>query len=738
MRVGGVKLGAANWLWQTEPTVTSEVPLVKDGRFDIGDDVTYAGSAAMASGQNIVCAYHGEFWNQTEANQFMHYWDDGLFLGQFGVPNSTDYDPNAIGAGKAGNAFSPTLVDNDGELYLYNNDESNHAGVQRWHLLNVGAVREQIATGTSGTTISLTAPAAPFPTHVQALAGNESVALSWNAVSGAGYDIEVSQTLGGPYQTVASGVNGTSYTVTGLTNDEAYYFVVDATNSTAGTGASVEVQATPINPAVAVHKAGQMMDNRLGHNITGIAAAGGLATLTDIDNVSGNLSIYQVGQQGFEIFDFAAGLLPVAQFASPIGVTVGSGWTTENYVVDPLSVNGVSPYANPWINCLMANPVGQILITPSDTQWHYVTVMSPSRSTNSRAFSISLAPSDGSSAASTYTVNDTETTQSGVSRVFQFLFRGNVTLTVNNTGGELGTVQGLFFDNVAEQNAQLPSPPEVVNPAASASNPVTGTTAALSVLGSDASGESNLTYTWSASASSPAPVTFSANGTNSAKNTTATFSQAGTYQLSVTIKNQNSETASSSVTVTVAQSASSISVTPAAATLTVGSSQTFSSNVKDQFQKSLAIQPSVKYTASGNGSFVGLGGTFTASTAGGPVAITAILPGVTGSATVTITSSPSFSLSTTSSAVSSGMVGNVQNVVNLASSGGFSGTVALSVSGLPAGVTSTFSSSTVNGTGHSILTMIFGKTVHAGTSTITVTGTSGSTVKQTTFKLTVP
>jgi hypothetical protein len=74
----------------------------------------------------------------------------------------------------------------------------------------------------------------------------------------------------------------------------------------------------------------------------------------------------------------------------------------------------------------------------------------------------------------------------------------------------------------------------------------------------------------------------------------------------------------------------------------------------------------------------------------------------------------------------------------LASSGGFSGTVALSVSGLPAGVTSTFSSSTVNGTGHSILTMIFGKTVHAGTSTITVTGTSGSTVKQTTFKLTVP
>ena len=71
--------------------------------------------------------------------------------------------------------------------------------------------------------------------------------------------------------------------------------------------------------------------------------------------------------------------------------------------------------------------------------------------------------------------------------------------------------------------------------AAASPNPVTGTTCNLSVLGADDAGESNLTYTWSTTGTPPAAVNFSANGSNAAKNTTATFSKAGNYSFQVTI-----------------------------------------------------------------------------------------------------------------------------------------------------------------------------------------------------------
>jgi len=44
-----------------------------------------------------------------------------------------------------------------------------------------------------------------------------------------------------------------------------------------------------------------------------------------------------------------------------------------------------------------------------------------------------------------------------------------------------------------------------------------------------------LTYTWSVTGTPPASVSFSANGTNAAKNTVATFAAAGTYNLLATI-----------------------------------------------------------------------------------------------------------------------------------------------------------------------------------------------------------
>jgi hypothetical protein len=102
-------------------------------------------------------------------------------------------------------------------------------------------------------------------------------------------------------------------------------------------------------------------------------------------------------------------------------------------------------------------------------------------------------------------------------------------------------------------------------------------------MGADDFGESNLTYTWTASGTPPAPVNFSANGTNSAKNTTATFSKAGTYSLFVTLKDAGNLTTTSSVNVTVNQTVTSITVAPPSATVVNNNSQQFSAAAIDQF-----------------------------------------------------------------------------------------------------------------------------------------------------------
>src|SRR5262249_1312235 len=77
--------------------------------------------------------------------------------------------------------------------------------------------------------------------------------------------------------------------------------------------------------------------------------------------------------------------------------------------------------------------------------------------------------------------------------------------------------------------------PSVVNPASATPHPVTGTSTSLSVSGTDPSGASSLTYTWSVT-SAPAGAnipTFSVNGTNASQNTTATFYKAGAYTFQV-------------------------------------------------------------------------------------------------------------------------------------------------------------------------------------------------------------
>src|ERR1035438_8494977 len=70
--------------------------------------------------------------------------------------------------------------------------------------------------------------------------------------------------------------------------------------------------------------------------------------------------------------------------------------------------------------------------------------------------------------------------------------------------------------------------------------------------------------------------------------------------------------------------------------------------------------------------------------------------------------------------------GSTSYTVSVGALSGFSGTVNLSVSGLPTGATAAFSPTTVSGSGSSTLTVTTTTEVATGNTTLTITGTSGA------------
>jgi Glycoside hydrolase family 44/Fibronectin type III domain len=88
-------------------------------------------------------------------------------------------------------------------------------------------------------------PAPSAPAGLVATPGDQQVALSWTADSGAtNYHVKRSATHGGPYTQVAA-PTGTSFSDTGLINGTAYYYVVSALNPVGESSNSAEVSAVP-------------------------------------------------------------------------------------------------------------------------------------------------------------------------------------------------------------------------------------------------------------------------------------------------------------------------------------------------------------------------------------------------------------------------------------------------------------------------------------------------------------
>src|SRR5262249_41679816 len=149
----------------------------------------------------------------------------------------------------------------------------------------------------------------------------------------------------------------------------------------------------------------------------------------------------------------------------------------------------------------------------------------------------------------------------------------------------------ILLDNVSVVATSTTGQPPTVTTAASAKLNASGKTAALSVAATDPQSQA-LTYAWSTLGTPPAGGAFSANGTGAANNTTASFSQAGTYSFLVTITDTGGLSAASSVTLIVSQLATSLVVSPNSASVPVNGTRQFTATALDQFGAALSMQPS--------------------------------------------------------------------------------------------------------------------------------------------------
>ena len=445
--LGAIKPGTTAWLWRAAPTGA----LDGKGSYDIGNSVAYGGNIVTAAGRNIVYGYHGEFWGGAQASQWMHFYDNGLVVGQFGETTVGRFASEGVLAGSAGNGLSPFLLTQNGETYLWSNDEGGHGPI-RWHLVGTNTIQEATGSGSLNSTITLAnTTAATFATQVAATPGNTQIQLGWAAASGASsYTVRYSQTPGGPYATAASGLTGTSYTLGNLLNGTKYYLLVDAKQTNGTSASSEEVTATPSDPSVVVQLAGATTSNYTELLVNSAATTNGKPALQvsqPLRYSSDKLQLDAVGSGGYVIYNWGGVTVPdklvgfdKANLPSNTTVTKSSsGWRNDNYIKLTFKVDGVagSDYS------LYSNPTGRLDITVNDNNWHYLTAFCPVRFDEARDCRVVLTPKGQTSPAATYIIKE----DLGKNHIIQFRFKGNVSLTIDNKGGQGGTIQAIFLDN---------------------------------------------------------------------------------------------------------------------------------------------------------------------------------------------------------------------------------------------------------------------------------------------------
>jgi len=129
----------------------------RSGMFDIGNAANYFGNLANVCGNTIICGYQGENWKGSEADLWYHIHESGLYLGTFGTPTiyTGGNTPGSVVAGQGGNSFYSTVILNNGNYYLYYNDEAGLGGVGRFRIANLSSIGTASGTGSTGSIVAL-------------------------------------------------------------------------------------------------------------------------------------------------------------------------------------------------------------------------------------------------------------------------------------------------------------------------------------------------------------------------------------------------------------------------------------------------------------------------------------------------------------------------------------------------------------------------------------------------------
>jgi hypothetical protein len=150
--LGAVRFGGSTWAWMASPGGMLSTP---DGHGTFPDNSPggHNGITALVEGSNIIQGYDGQYG--TFSSQWMHWWDDGLLVGQFGHPANGWNTEGGAYAGGAGNIATMSSAQVGQDIYLYNSDESYHPGVHRWRISNLGSIKELKGTSQLGSAVIL-------------------------------------------------------------------------------------------------------------------------------------------------------------------------------------------------------------------------------------------------------------------------------------------------------------------------------------------------------------------------------------------------------------------------------------------------------------------------------------------------------------------------------------------------------------------------------------------------------
>jgi uncharacterized membrane protein len=325
---------------------------------------------------------------------------------------------------------------------------------------------------------------------------------------------------------------------------------------------------------------------------------------------------------------------------------------------------------------------------------------------------------------------------------------GAQTVTITNPDGQSSTASGILTVQSSGPDFSLSATPgsSTVTAGSPASYTVTvnasgGFTGAVGLTASGLPTGAGATFN---------PTSVTGSGSSSLTVTTSTTTPAGSYPITITGKSGTlTHTASVTLVVTVPDFA--ISATPSSQAIQAGGSTSYTTTVT----ASGGFGGTVSFSASGlpsgaSASFsptsVNVSGSSTltvttsASTPAGTYTVT--ITGTSGSLTHSTTvalvvNNADFSITATPTSRTVTRGSSANYTITVTPSGGFTGTVSLSASGLPSGSSYNFTPGSISTSGTSRFRIRTNGGTATGTFTLKISGTSGSIVHSATVSLTV-